>query len=104
MADIDLNQDHVQAGAEALQREDWANNRPLSHYVPFAETVLEAAELEAPVDVVTAWLDQDGLLEEMAKQVASAEGLEWAGLHDDEQAAYREGADSLITLIKEYEA
>lgn len=46
MATTDLNQDHVKAGAEALQREDWQNNCPLICYIPTAETVLDAvAEL-----------------------------------------------------------
>lgn len=46
MATTDLNRGHVTAGAEALQREDWENSRPLIHYVPTAETVLAAvAEL-----------------------------------------------------------
>lgn len=103
MADIDLNPDHVRAGAEALQREDWEGNHPLIHYVPAAETVLDAVGMPEPVDVVKAWIEQDGLREALATEIAAGEGQLWPDLHEDELASYREAADTLLTLIVEYE-
>lgn len=103
MATTDLNQDHVRAGAEALQREDWAGNHPLIHYIPTAETVLDAVGTPEPVDVVKAWTEQDGLREAVAKQIADGEGRFWPDLNEDELASYREAADTILTLIVEFE-
>lgn len=96
MADIDLNQDHVMAGAEALQREDWAGNHPLIHYVPTAETVLDAvAELtgSAP-DPVEDFLAQDGLRQELIVTLQSYDP-EW---HSDDDIV-----DGLLDAMRGYE-
>ncbi len=96
MADIDLNQDHVMAGAEALQREDWAGNHPLIHYIPTAETVLDAvAELtgSAP-DPVEDFLAQDGLRQELIVKLQS---------YDLETDADIDIVDGLLETLRGYE-
>lgn len=96
MADIDLDQDHVRAGAEALQREDWEGNHPLIHYVPAAETVLDAvAELTGSTsDPVEDFLAQDGLRQELIVKLQSYD-LEW---HSDGDIV-----DGLLETMRGYE-
>lgn len=96
MADIDLDQDHVRAGAEALQREDWAGNHPLIHYIPTAETVLEAvAELTGSTsDPVEDFLAQDGLRQELIVKLQSYD-MEW---HSDDDIV-----DGLLETLRGYE-
>lgn len=97
MADIDLDQDHVQAGAEALQREDWVHNHPLTHYVPLAETVLEAvAEMVGNEgDPVQEHLAHDGLRQELIVALQKT---------DPETDADADIVDALLEVIREYEA
>lgn len=80
MADIDLDQNQVRAGAEALQREDWENNKPLTHYVPVAETVLEAADQVPPRQITT-----EGELEDLGdgSMLQCPHGCKIAVLNDE---------------------
>lgn len=95
MADIDLNQDHVRAGAEALQREDWAGNHPLIHYVPAAETVLDAVEqVRDGSDPVEDFLAQDGLRQELLVTLQS---------YDYETDADDDIVDGLLETLRGYE-
>lgn len=104
MATTDLNQDHVMVGAEALQREDWENNRPLIHYVPAAEAVLAAVGTPEPVDVFNAWIEQDGLREAIAEELHRAyRSAEWESLSDFNKLPYRETADEVLRVIREFE-
>lgn len=96
MATTDLNPDHVKAGAEALQREDWENDQPLIHYMPAAETVLATvAELPTP----------EGLREAVAEELhrASNRSAEWEPLSDFNKLPYRETADEVLRVIREFE-
>lgn len=96
MATTDLNQDHVKAGAEALQREDWEGNHPLIHYIPTAETVLDAvAELTGSTsDPVEDFLAQDGLRQELIVKLQSYDS-EW---HSDGDIV-----DGLLETMRGYE-
>lgn len=95
MATTDLNQDHVKAGAEALQREDWAGNHPLIHYVPTAETVLDAvAEMAEMADPVEDFLAQDGLRQELLVKLQS---------YDPEIDSDGDIVDGLLETLREYE-
>ena len=95
MATTDLNQDHVKAGAEALQREDWEGNHPLIHYVPAAETVLDAVEqVRGGSDPVEDFLAQDGLRQELLVTLQS---------YDYETDADDDIVDGLLETMRGYE-
>lgn len=96
MATTDLNQDHVRAGAEAIQREDWAGNHPLIHYIPTAETVLDAvAQLTGSTsDPVEEFLADDGLRQELIVKLQSYDP-EW---HSDGDIV-----DGLLETMRGYE-